>query len=123
MIKILVVDDDESILDAVSMILEDSGYKVGTLLKGGETYSKVEKFKPDLILLDVLISGNDGRHICKNLKQDLKTKNIPIVMISAHPSAKHGSKECGAEDFLSKPFESSELLIKVQKYTHRALQK
>lgn len=115
--KILVVDDDEGILDAVALILEDAGYEVKTTLKGDETYDRVKTFKPDVIILDVLMSGSDGRHICKNLKHDRVTKNIPVIMISAHPTAKNSVMECGANDFLAKPFDTEELLEKVGKFT------
>ena len=115
--KILVVDDDESILDAVSLVLEEAGFTVETTPKGDETYPKVTSFNPDLILLDVLMSGNDGRHICKNLKTDDTTKKIPIVMISAHPSAKLDALDCGADAFLAKPFDTVELLSAVSRYT------
>lgn len=112
---ILVVDDDESILEAVSFILEDEGYTVVTTPKGEQTYKKVAEGKPDLILLDVLLSGNDGRHICQKLKTDIATKHIPIIMISAHPNAEKSIKECGADDFLAKPFETVNLLQKIAK--------
>lgn len=71
--KVLVVDDDESILEAVSLVLE-SEYTVKTIVKGEEVYKEVEGFKPDIILLDVLMSGSDGRVICKNLKENVKTQ-------------------------------------------------
>lgn len=114
--KILVVDDDESILDAISMILEDAGYEVEITFKGEETFTKINEFNPDLILLDVLMSGNDGRHICKKLKTQESTRRIPIIMISAHPSAEGSTKECGADDFLAKPFDTTELLTIIKKY-------
>lgn len=112
--KILVVDDDEGILDALSLILEEEGYEVETTIKGQETFAKIASFQPALILLDMLLSGNDGRHICRALKADKKTKSIPIIMISAHPNAKAGAIEAGADDFLAKPFEREELLEKIK---------
>lgn len=114
--KILVVDDEESILDAVKLILEDEGYSVKTIFKGEEVYKEVDNFNPHLILLDVLMSGKDGRTICKNLKSNEKTKDIPIVMISAHPSAEESIKEYKANDFLPKPFKVDELLEILDKY-------
>lgn len=114
--KILVVDDDESVLDAVALVLEEAGYTVGTTLKGEETYKEVEKFQPNLILLDVLMSGSDGREICKKLKENPASKKIPIIMISAHPGAGKSALQFGAEEFLPKPFSSEELLQRVQKY-------
>lgn len=114
--KILLVDDDESILDSVELVLEESGYKIETTPKGSETYQKVQNFKPDLILLDVLMSGVDGREICKTLKSDESTKQIPLIMISAHPSASKSSLKCGANDFLAKPFDTQDLLKIIQKH-------
>ncbi len=114
--KILVVDDEESILDAVKLILEDEGFLVKAIFKGDEVYKEVEKFNPDLILLDVLMSGKDGRTISKNLKSIEKTKNIPVIMISAHPTASETLKEYKADDFLAKPFKVDELLEILEKY-------
>ncbi len=108
--KILIVDDDESILDAVCMVLEDEGYEVEITMKGDETVETVHRVKPDVILLDVLMSGKDGREICKKLKSDPLTKAIPVIMISAHPSAKEGAMSCGADMFLAKPFDTQELI-------------
>jgi DNA-binding response OmpR family regulator len=107
--KILIVDDDEAIVDAISLILDDLGYKTSYVSKGSEVYDKVESFKPDLILLDVLMSGKDGREICGNLKSNPETKNIPVVMVSAHPSAKKSATEIGADGFLAKPFQVEDL--------------
>lgn len=114
--KILIVDDDKSILEAVSLILEDEGYSTEIVFKGDEIYKRIEMFKPDLILLDVLMSGVDGRDICKQLKSDITTKHIPIIMVSAHPSAKEGAKKNGANDFLPKPFEVNDLLEIISKH-------
>lgn len=115
--KILVIDDDSSILEAISLILEDAGYTVATSIKGEETYTKVSDFEPDVIILDVLMSGSDGRIICKRLKAADETKHIPIIMISAHPSAKDSVMECGADSFLPKPFEVKALLSMIKKYS------
>lgn len=114
--KILVIDDDASILDAIALILEEEGYHVDTIVKSEETYNKVRDFNPDLILLDVLMSGNDGRHICKKLKTEDYSKNIPIIMISAHPTAEKSITECGADGFIAKPFRSTQLLKEVKKH-------
>lgn len=114
--KVLVVDDDPDIVEAVQMILESEGYNSDMTTKGEETYEKIKSYKPDLIILDVLLSGNDGRTICKNLKAAPKTKKIPIIMISAHPSAKNSIKQCGADSFVAKPFSVEELLDEIKKY-------
>lgn len=116
--KILVVDDDPDILDAIQFVLDDAGYTVTTTEKGeyAENLRDTNGGLPDLIVLDVLLSGKDGRLICKRLKSQASTRHIPIVMISAHPGAEHSVKEVGADDFLAKPFEVDVLLEKVARY-------
>ena len=113
--KILVADDDPAILEVITLILEDAGYVV-TTSANGETVEKVQGELPDLILLDIWMSGMDGRDICNHLKAKPKTKNIPIVMISANKDAKAIAIEAGANDFLAKPFEMTKLLFMVEKY-------
>jgi len=111
--KILVVDDDQGILDAFTAILESENYDVYTESDPGNLASTIKKTSPDLMLLDVLLSGGDGRVICKNLKADEETKRIPIIMVSAHPSASKSIQAAGADDFLEKPFDMDVLLKKV----------
>lgn len=111
--KVLIVDDDPDILEALKLTFEMDGYETHTITKGEETYEQVEQFKPDIIVLDVLLSGKDGRTICKNLKNDKNTSTTPIIMISAHPDADKSTKEVGADDFLAKPFDTHVLISKV----------
>ena len=113
--KILVADDDPAILEVITLILEDAGHAV-TTSSNGETVEKVQRELPDLILLDIWMSGMDGRDICKHLKTESKTKHIPIVMISANKDAAAIAIEAGANDFLAKPFEMTKLLSMVEKY-------
>lgn len=98
------------------MMFSSGGYASEAITIGDETCQFVPDYKPDLIILDVLLSGNDGRKICKTLKSDGNTKNIPIIMISAHPTAKDSTKECGADSFVAKPFSVAGLLGEVNKF-------
>ncbi|HVT01123.1 MAG TPA: response regulator [Patescibacteria group bacterium] len=107
--KIIVVDDDPAILEVIKIILEENDYDVRTSSNSG-FINNIDNDLPDLILLDVLLSGEDGRIITKKLKQGAKTKNIPVVMISAHPSANTSVYEAGADDFIPKPFDIDYLL-------------
>lgn len=113
--KILVVDDDDGILDAFQAMLESVGYAVEVCADGGCVQKLVLDNPPDLILLDVLLSGRDGREVCKELKENKKTQDIPIIMVSAHPGVKQSTLDAGADDFLEKPFEMDELLSVVKK--------
>lgn len=116
--RILVVDDDPDILEALQFLLEYAGYEVKTTEKGeyAENLRDTNGGLPDLIILDVLLSGKDGRLICQKLKSQEETKLIPIIMISAHPGAKHSVAAVGADDFIAKPFDADDLLEKVAKY-------
>lgn len=113
--KILIADDDPAILDATKMLLELEGYTVDTTVDG-ETIYKMEKEYPDVLLLDIWMSGQDGREICKYLKKNPLTQSIPIIMVSASRDIMTSAKESGADDFLAKPFEMDELLSKLKKY-------
>jgi DNA-binding response OmpR family regulator len=116
--KILVVDDDPDILEALQFTLEDAGYEVTTTEKGeyAENLRDTNGGLPDVIILDVLLSGKDGRVICQKLKSQEDTRHIPILMMSAHPNAKQSVKAVGADDFVAKPFDVDELLAKVAAY-------
>ncbi len=115
--KVMIIDDDPGILEAIKAILESENYQVIASDKADQLMELEKKDLPDLILLDLLLSGKDGREIAKSLKSNGTTKNIPIIMLSAHPSAEDASKEGGADGFLAKPFDMDELLQLVKKYT------
>lgn len=116
MSKILVVDDDIDILSVMEILLSMKGFDVEVTSKGENTIPKIESFKPDLILLDVLISGHDGRNICKQLKSNKSTRHIPVIMFSAHPGAAATISDYGADDFIAKPFDVNNLMQKVNSH-------
>ena len=111
--KLLVVDDEPDILDFLQIILEDEGYEVLTSDKGEYLEQLHNGGLPDLILLDVLLSGKDGREIVIHLKSQEETKHIPVIMFSAHPNAEVTARQAGAEGFIPKPFDIEDLLSKI----------
>ena len=114
--KLFIVDDEPDILEFLQIILEEEGYAVITSDKGEFLEQLHNSGLPDLILVDVLLSGKDGREIVKHLKSQEETKHIPVIMFSAHPSAEQTAREAGAEDFVAKPFEIDLLLAKIATY-------
>lgn len=114
--KVLVVDDDPSILFFMEAMLEDAGYRVVTTEKGDGVETLLADNPPQLIILDMLLSGKDGREIARQLKQSEQTRHIPIIMVSAHPGAEKTVRAAGADDFLPKPFEMDDLLALVAKH-------
>src|SRR6266498_5485492 len=109
MCKILVIDDDEGILEAFELVLTSVGYEVETSTQNGDYLNQKLKNVPDLIILDVLLSGTNGKDVCKKLKSQEHTRHIPIIMVSAHPDARKTALESGADDFIPKPFDMNEL--------------
>jgi DNA-binding response OmpR family regulator len=116
---VLIIEDDKSILDAVQMALEFDNYKVSVADRGdySEKLMNGKAPLPDVILLDILLSGSDGREVCKALKTHKVTKNVPIIMMSAHPGASTSVIDAGANYFLPKPFNIDDLLNAVKKLT------
>lgn len=114
--RILVVDDEPDILEFLQVILEEEGYAVVTSDKGEYLEQLHNGGLPHLILLDVLLSGKDGREIVKYLKSQQETWHIPVIMFSAHPSAEETARQAGADDFLAKPFNIDTLLEKITHY-------
>ena len=111
--RILIVDDEQDILEFLRVLLEEEGYEVATSDKGEFLEQLHNDRLPHLILVDVLLSGKDGRAIVKHLKSQPETMHIPVIMFSAHPSAYKTALQAGADDFLAKPFAIGELLAKI----------
>jgi len=111
--KITVADDDPGILDAVGMMLEMEGYEVNATLNGNNILNFQEPL-PDIYVLDIWMSGTDGRDLCKKLKSEDLTKNIPVILISASNDLQRSAESAGADDFLAKPFEIDMLLAKIE---------
>ena len=111
--RVLIVDDNRDIVWVVETILKRYGFDVVSTLKGEEVMDKTQEYHPQLILLDVFLSGIDGIEVCNNLKSDPLTKDIPIIMFSAHTNSHDVMKFCKADDFVAKPFDSNELVKKI----------
>lgn len=114
--KILVVDDEPSIVKALAMRLKSKNYEVDVAYDGVSAVSKAHDFMPDLILLDVRMPAGSGETVFESLQISAQTMLIPVVFISAHgdDDLKARMKELGAVDFIDKPFETDDLLERVQ---------
>lgn len=113
--RILVADDDEAIADALQIMLEDEGYEVEVVLDGGSIH-KIAQNPPDLLLLDIWMSGKNGREICQELRLNEETRHLPIILISANKDTAQIAREAGADGFISKPFDIDDLLEKVANF-------
>ena len=113
MAKILLVDDDPDVRTVMGVMLSKEGYDVQTASKREEALEILEKWKPAVILLDVLLSGTDGRELCREIKSNEETRHIPVIMLSGHPGAAQQFENYGANDFIAKPIQSASLLKKL----------
>jgi len=113
--RILAVDDDKDILEVLEFILEDSGYNVRTLSEGRNLLAEIKNYDPDLILLDVMLGGLDGRELCREIKTNAETRHIPVILFSAgHNIARLIHQQFAPNAFLEKPFDISTLLDAVR---------
>ena len=111
--KIFVADDEEDILTIIAMILRTEHFEVQASVNANDLFD-LQHPLPDLILLDIWMSGLDGRDICRKIKEDATTKNIPLIFISANSGIAEITEECKADGFIAKPFEMEFLLSTVR---------
>lgn len=114
--RVLIVEDSQESIDLLVYFLKPAGYDIMTAGDGIEAIQIIEKSPPDIILLDIMLPNMDGFQVCERLKKNDRTFHIPIVMITALKELKDKIRalEAGADDFISKPFDSVELLARVK---------
>ncbi|MDF1558024.1 MAG: response regulator [ANME-2 cluster archaeon] len=118
MAKIMVVDDEPDTVDLVKLVLETEGYETSVAYSGEEALEKIRMDKPDLVLLDIMMPHMDGWAVRKEIIDNAKTKDIPIIMLTAkaQPIDKMiGLHVVGVEDYITKPFGRYELIDSVKK--------
>ena len=113
--KVMIIDDNEDIITMIKTILVMKGYKVFIKMNLDNVENSINEISPDLIIMDMLLSGIDGREICRSLKNDNRLASIPVLMISAHPNAKEECLNAGADMFLGKPFNLKDFFQAVEK--------
>src|SRR5690348_11822686 len=114
--KILVADDDASLVRTLSWILKEHGYEVATVPGGEGLIQKLEQERPNLLLLDIMMPKVDGLQLLERLKGDDRFKDLPVLMVSSMPPEEATVKSLGlgAADFIPKPFRVRELLARVE---------
>ncbi|HLW17093.1 MAG TPA: response regulator [Actinomycetota bacterium] len=115
--RVLVVDDDRVIQQLLEVNLELEGYEVKRAGNGDEALKLVRSFKPDIVLLDVMMPKLDGREVCRRIKGDPATADIPVVFLSARAQDMdvNSGLELGASAYITKPFDPVDLLSTVER--------
>jgi len=116
--RIMVVDDEESLRELLTAIMEQEGYEVIIAADGNECLKKLKTVRPDLILLDMMMPGMSGREVCEKIRQDPKTKDLKVAFLTVAKFSEAGKgtlKEMKVIDYITKPFDNSDLVKRVKK--------
>lgn len=117
--KLLLIDDDESIREMIPFIFDKQLYQIETIADITDIENLMKRFKPDLIMLDIMLGTVDGRAICKNLKQMPSIANVPIILLSA-AIIKEETLDCGHDLLIQKPFDIFYLESMVEKLIQKS---
>lgn len=119
---IYIVDDDRSIMELIAYTLRNTGFQAEGFESGAQMFAALDKHIPQLILLDIMLPGEDGISILKKLRKGVVTEKIPVIMVTAKDAEydKVLGLDCGADDYISKPFGMMELISRVKAVLRRA---
>lgn len=115
--RVLIVDDEPNIVAALEFLLDKNGYDVCTAANGAEALEQLDAFRPDLVLLDVMVPKLSGYEVCQRMRAEPKWQGIKVVMLSAKGREVEVSKgmSLGADLYVTKPFSSTELVATIDK--------
>jgi len=110
--RILIVEDEESLLKLESILLTSRGYQVRGVTDGVAALKEISENRPDLVLLDIMMPGIDGFEVCRRIKEDPSTRDIPVVMLTAKKSSMDQARgaQVGADAYITKPFKSVKIM-------------
>ena len=116
--KIMVVDDEESLRELIRAIFENEGFEVIDSSSGQECLEKLEKVKPDVILMDMMMPGMSGRETTEKIRDNSKTKNLKVIFLTVARFSETGKEtldKLNVSDYVTKPFDNEDLIKKVKK--------
>jgi twitching motility two-component system response regulator PilG len=115
--RILIIEDEESLLKLETILLTVKGYEVTGVLTGNDALEKISRGSYDLVLLDIMLPDIDGFEICRRIKADPLTSSVPVVMLTAkkNPDDQERGVACGANAYLTKPFKSAMIIEVIDK--------
>src|SRR5690606_20791906 len=121
---IALIEDEPDIQDIVAYNLKREGYQVSAALNGEDGLTMIKRRKPDLVLLDLMLPGVDGLEVCRQIRAQTETRDIPIIMVSAKGEESDVvlGLGLGADDYIAKPFSPKELIARVQAVLRRSSQ-
>ncbi|WP_316789510.1 response regulator [Pedobacter frigoris] len=111
--SILIIENDEGLVEMLTELFEYEGFIVRSYKEAEDVFELIQDFTPDIVLLDYLLPKINGGELCAQLKKNPLTKHIPVIICSAYPQVLLSLGSYGCNAFISKPFELSELLLKI----------
>ena len=117
MTNVLIVDDSEELLEVFSHLLKTKGYLVKSESSFEAALDILEQVVPDIVILDVMLDGGDGRELCKKIKEEYK--NIAVILVSSNPLLLENYKECSADVVVEKPFTTKTILGKLNEVSNK----
>jgi len=115
--KILILDDNNDVLEILTMLLTDFGYDIKPLSSGEKVFEEINEFQPHLLIMDVMIAGMNGISICKEIKRNIQTALLPVILMSGSQDLNKILKHPGSpEDFLAKPFDIDIVISKIEEH-------
>jgi two-component system, OmpR family, response regulator MprA len=121
LLKVLVIDDEENIIEFIRLGLRYEGFHVESASDGEQGVTAAQRINPDLVILDVMMPGIDGLEVCRRLRDNPTTRDVPILMLTAKDEVKDRiiGLKTGADDYLTKPFDFDELLERIRAILRR----
>lgn len=114
--RVLIVDDEPNIVLALELLMKKEGYEVHTADDGEKAFHSVEEFRPDLVLLDIMMPKMDGYEVCQRIRSDASLKDVRIIMLTAkgREVEKEKGLALGVDSYITKPFSTREVVLKVK---------
>jgi DNA-binding response OmpR family regulator len=114
--NIYVLEDDNDIREIIEILLTEEGYSVSGFATATSFKNEMKSSEPDIIVLDVMLPDGNGLDICNDLKSNIRTKNIPVIIMSANTNISLMKEKCKAEGFISKPFDIDDFVNRIDVY-------
>jgi len=119
--RIMIVEDEESLLKLESILLSAKGYSVTGVRDGESALEEIRSHKPDLVLLDIMLPLLDGFEVCRRIRENPETSTIPVIMLTARKDSQDRCRglEAGADAYITKPFKSAEVIETIESLLKR----
>ncbi|HWD89167.1 MAG TPA: response regulator [Mucilaginibacter sp.] len=113
--KVLLLDNDEDVLDVMQEALSYEGFEVKCIGQTNDIFPEIERYRPDVVILDYILDGVNGGEICHQIKENKKTSDMPVILVSAYPKVLWSLGDYGCDDFIPKPFDLDDFTGRILK--------